>query len=959
MRPTSSLAGVVLLASIFFVGATAPPSGQLSGVNQSSNTAAVPNRRVHTVGDVWMSIGSDGEVGGQYGASGADPDSIAEIESSFEFPGGTQREHLYGSGLWIGGLVGGVDTVVMSAMFANSGPNPVFTPTKPMETYYDSARGHQYFVAQYADTAMNFNRYPADHSLGVEIRQTSHAFESRPYDRFVLVEYLIRNISPQTIYKAYVGFFADPDVFHELRSGQPEGEASDDITGFLRERGIAYTIDNDGDAASVSDSLFSRNWCPSGFGLAPVMMDPLPACTSFNWRATNFGNVDWGPSRMSSPFGHHEDPTLPYGMNGMYRTMANSEIDYDQIEAAIDKRDEGWRRPAIAQADNIANGLDTRWTLSFCFGDLAPYDSLRIIMAYVAGDSIHRIPGRYPNPQDPDKFLVGLDFSDLRRNVDLARLAWSQNHELYGAAPARLTVTPVADDAVECQWTPAPFSNPTGYVLYQRVSGVGDWTEVAHTGWDRLVYGVTGLIPGVSYEFAVSSLDGAGVEGARSRPITMSPGYPTVVPSLTGRTTPQATALSWAIPNQLPGLLPLRFVNIYRRASDLDSAKFYVRRPIPGSVLKVTGASGVMDRFGMETADFIDDSVTAGHMYRYSVSVTNALGFEGPRSGELNLTPLTLDRPGVVLYNTRRGIDYLVNYDSVRAFYDLWAVHYGFDTIEMMPVPYPSVDTVPRREVLARYRCVIIVNETQYGQFPRYQFEDWLDSYATNGGKCIFVTRNHAQSSVEIFPDRSTGAVHWMAKKLLGIWSAIREGCIYPNRPDQPGYIAARFVGAKSATTHYPDLDADSAAGMNQELLRLYISVFHPPMFIAGYVPAVGALDSVGTGTEVLYRYVSAYDTSIVNNKPIAVKRITDSTAAILFNFPLSLMKREQAWQALTQAVVDLGIDTINYWSPPPTSTRSIIEWLYGHSSAPPDPAWDINHDGVIDIRDVVEQLNR
>jgi hypothetical protein len=36
-----------------------------------------------------------------------------------------------------------------------------------------------------------------------------------------------------------------------------------------------------------------------------------------------------------------------------------------------------------------------------------------------------------------------------------------------------------------------------------------------------------------------------------------------------------------------------------------------------------------------------------------------------------------------------------------------------------------------------------------------------------------------------------------------------------------------------------------------------------------------------------------------------------------------------------------------------------MIEWLYGKSSSAPDPAWDINRDGIIDIRDVVEDLDR
>lgn len=956
MRLTSSLTGVVVSASLFLIGASAPPSDRIAGVNQSSNTNAVPNRRVHTVGDLWMSIGSNGLLGTYADANGAEPDSTSRIPVSVEFPGGSRREHLFGSGLWIGGLVGGVDTVVIAAMFANSYSNPVFTPTQPMQTFYNPELGHQYFIAHYADTAMNSERYPTDRSLGVEVRQTSHAFKSRPYDRFVLVEYLIRNISRQTIYKAYAGFFADPDVFHELRYGQPESGPQDDLTGYVRERGIAYTIDNDGDAANVSDSLFSRNWCPSSFGLAPVMMDPLPACTSFNWLVTS--GVDWGPSRVPSPFGHVEDPALPYGMNGMYRTMANSEIDYDQVDAAIDRTSSGWRKPAIAHAADIANGLDTRWVLSYSFGNLAPYDSLRIVMAYVIGDSIHTALGRYPDPYNPDTFAAGLDFTDLRRNVDLARWAWGHEFNLGGAAPPEVTLTAVDDTSVRISWTEAPFRPVTGYSVLRKLAGTTDgWETIGNTGADQLEWLDRSLLPGNTYEFSIASLDWNGLFDASSRPKSISMGFPPV-PVVNARNEHGVIELKWSAPEQPPEFAPLTFLTIYRGTPGTTLSP-YLQIPIlagtdgaSGSAVLIVDPAHAPPWRGLArepSHTIVDDSVTQAVRYEYRAQLTNVLGLKSAISGRTSAIPMNQNRRGLILVGETHP-SLLLDETAQLTFYGQWAMRIGFDTATNSLSPYLQYrDSALSLKHFSRYECIIVVSEDPYESRLVPPTVENLAEFSLNGGKCIFAMRNHAYREFWDISYRPAPLIRF----LTGVTSIIREGFWSPGK-----VLRAEFLGATPFNREYPAVDGDSARGWDFKILDSLAGTVES-VYAAGYTPAVGAFRSLEPDVDVLYTYNSADQSSPLHGKPIAVRRITDSSAAILFNFPLSLMKHEQAWQALTQAVADLGIDTVNYWLPPTSTTRSMIEWLYGKSAGAPDPAWDVNHDGVIDIRDVVEELDR
>ncbi len=948
---------LVTLSSVAGQPASAPPENRTSSVA----TQRIVDRHVLTIGDTWCGIANDGSFGsGHDSGLPFSPDTTAVSSASFEFPGGSSREHLFKGGIWVGGLIG-TDTLVSAAVWAGSSTRETFSAYDSMIATFDSITGQQITTCTYRDTAFPYIWEPGPRDpglLGVEVTQTARAFQSPPYDRFVILEYLIRNIRKETIRKLHVGFFADPDVFNRLRSQQPETGAEDDVSGFLPDEAIAYTIDTDGDWRTSRTDDKERNWCPSGFGMAPIYFSRAPKDTSFNWWVTNFGTVEWGPVEQSSP----ETPSMPLYPADQYQVMANKEIDYDQIYTLANMSSSTWRVPpfTVYHAENIANGFDTRWLMSFGIRDLAPNESLRVVIALVVGDSILQQPWTEQYPLDADSFYAQLSFADLRRNVALARWAWGHPRNLVDAAPVGVRVTPLSSGTVQCSWNPPPtYRVLSGYRIYKQVAGDSTWSQLAEVPASVRSITDDSVSVGKTYQYTVSSISLSGKEGSRSRPVSLKVGRPIAAPVISAKNTPDRVEISWTLPRQDSGFSVNSILNLYRKTENSGDFVLYTRIPVVARALVFSPDPAHTlprrDPYSMTPFTLIDDSVTPGVMYHYRASLTNDVGIEGPQSPPDSALPMTLDRRGLVAFHTWMYSDMLL--DTMREFYGSWALLRAFDTVTPPFRPlskdpdHPlSISIDLRMETLLRYRVLVLVVEDK--GVPLWEWSplcNTLNRYLRNGGKVVFITRNHGSNVVgeAAMPVR-------VIRELLGVRRSRLEGNIYHTGED-PHYdwhFSVFFTGAASQSEDYPELEADTILGWHEA------GYDQPPdddsSLTAGRVWNIGCLDSIAEGTEVLYTYTSAYDTSFFHNKPIAVKRITDSTAAILFNFPLSLMKHDQAWRALTQAVADLGIDTTHVAPNQESPARMIIDWLYGRGSGDARPEWDRNHDGGIDIRDVV-----
>jgi len=117
------------------------------------------------------------------------------------------------------------------------------------------------------------------------------------------------------------------------------------------------------------------------------------------------------------------------------------------------------------------------------------------------------------------------------------------------------------------------------------------------------------------------------------------------------------------------------------------------------------------------------------------------------------------------------------------------------------------------------------------------------------------------------------------------------------------------FIGANSKVTEYLDLQIDPD--------KVDSGIYIPPDYelgpLEGKLPGIGYLiprDTSVYPAEVIYTFHSAYDTSDLEGKPVAIRYLGDDYQFVFFNFPFYFIKEEQAIQVLHQALSDMGVPT-------------------------------------------------
>ncbi len=430
-----------------------------------------PQQRVHRVPDVqmcltnWGFVGSrmrdlDESLGGCF-----NPNPGEELPApSLEYPPGSGIEHLFQGGIWIGAVVNdnpytsvGCDGWTwVHELWPESEYEGVIYERSTRQTvscYSPGAISEQDAIAVYTDSSRDIplspvQRDPWDNRkhfpLFVRVAQTGYSWELEGLDKFIIVEYIIKNIGVKEVQDMYMGLYVDADVMHiDENSFGPYG-AQDDMTGFLRsyqvapgdvrEVNIAWAADNDGHgrAGEVTWTQYS----PRSVMGVKVLSTPNPNLqVSYNWWISNMAGYpyDWGPWIASNqnvwesmnPYGSGN--VFPAGVLGTpggdvskYFIMSNGEFDYDQAYACVwpdNHPGEGWL-PSSPQCYDLANGFDVRFLLSFGpFDELNPGDSLILGVAYVIGENFHLDPLNHPNPTDPDAYYANLYFGDLVRNA--------------------------------------------------------------------------------------------------------------------------------------------------------------------------------------------------------------------------------------------------------------------------------------------------------------------------------------------------------------------------------------------------------------------------------------------------------------------------------------------------------------------------------------------------------------
>lgn len=465
----SRLAGLVILglSCVLAIGASpalaATPQVTAHTPHRAAGAAAnLPYvaSRTHHVNDVRFTITNQGVLGG---ISAGVPDQCGGVaDASMEYPAHSGVEYLFGGALWVGAVKSN-DTLVsvgwdgwqlVQELFPLPYPNGVISertirPVLKADSFSScpdvlgsiDAVSDQDLIANYTDTVTAAGSVTPDPDDGRPHIPLQLGIEQRTFDwstgvarRLFIGEFDIQNLGVAPLNSVYVGLFMDHDIGSLLRHSSYH---EDDISGFVNAApalrapvvldtiNLAWTADNDGDPyAGAYDSAS----CTSAAGLCFLGAGRSYRTVSFNWWVSNVDTArDWGPNLQSTdvvfPKSNHGTPT---GDKVKYAVMSNGEHDYDQIYTAVDRTAEGWQVPPTdpVYAAAVAGGADTRYLLSIGPYDLAPGSHIQIPIALVIGDGLHTDPAHFAatfDPNAPDAFRDGLDFSDLTRTAQLAQ----------------------------------------------------------------------------------------------------------------------------------------------------------------------------------------------------------------------------------------------------------------------------------------------------------------------------------------------------------------------------------------------------------------------------------------------------------------------------------------------------------------------------------------------------------
>jgi len=422
---------------------------QVYAVGKIAASAPYVTLGAHKIGRIGMTITNQGHFGKGFIEGLSDPFSGGEAPSCV-YPYPSAINYLFAGSFWIGAVVGR-DTLVSVGADGWHGTMELWPDPEPRGRIIlrslanpddEDAVSEQDFIAIYTDTLTN-PLYVADGPLdnrphmplGIEITQKSYAWSYSYADDFILFDYSITNIGRKELKSVYMGIYVDGDV----GSAGSWDDAQDDICGFKRDIpspqgcgfidtiNIAWIADNNGKYAE-EPCPFKNNSLTSVTGVRVVRTPEEDTLKySFNWWVSHGSpNLDFGP-RLA---GSIEDPFrdfggflgTPEGDRNKYYIMRHEEFDYDQLFSAVDYSDQGWMAP-LPLGEDIANGYDTRYLLSFGPFNILPGEVLPLSFAYVAGEHFHTDCEAFLeifDPADPTPYYETFSFEEFGENATWA-----------------------------------------------------------------------------------------------------------------------------------------------------------------------------------------------------------------------------------------------------------------------------------------------------------------------------------------------------------------------------------------------------------------------------------------------------------------------------------------------------------------------------------------------------------
>ena len=324
-----------------------------------------------------------------------------------------------------------------------------------------------------------------------------------------------------------------------------------------------------------------------------------------------------------------------------------------------------------------------------------------------------------------------------------------------------------------------------------------------------------------------------------------------------------------------------------------ENIKLYISSPFDTDIKafgiyrqKNNEAFEIMDSLYLDTF-YVDTSAIGGTSYYYKVIARDTLGLESFPSDSVEGC-IILFSQGIILVDMTYGKARVgVKGDSVSAFYQRALEGYDYTYVD-----HSNGEGLTLFE-LSTYRIAIVHSEDEATSLSlSWDTYLLLEQYLYAGGALLIEGRNNLSGGLDYseFVDFDAGDFRY---DYLGVDSAYRA--VHDDFEEATMFTGANRVPQMEGYPQIVELDTS-------RIDQAYTFMGFDPN---GKLPGVGyfmPLDS----SEVIYTFVSVYDTSASNGKPVALKHITDDFAVILFDFPFWFVKEDIATEILHKAISDL-----------------------------------------------------
>lgn len=855
--------------------------------------------------------------------------------ASFETPPASQKEYLFGGGFWIGAVVDN-DTMVSTGADGWSREGHEF---KPPDFPAGSVEKFNYptdysMRAVFTDTCeyTDPSWYQPHIPINIRISERSHVWRNPADEDIVIYDFVITNIGDQLLEEVYVGQFIDCDV--GIRD-QYNRYFVDDLTGSIREYGLAYTIDNDGDPDDYRyDPTTSVRKI---LALKLLASSHEIADTNFNWWVNN-GLVikDFGPRLLPTP----DDPYFDFGTGGLgtpegdtnkYYLLSHREWDYDQVyTGTIGPDDPTWMTPPAEIADLYSLGTDSKFLLSWGPFDIDPNESVRMLVGMFTADNVHEFPlaSYLFLPNRPADFVASLNFDDLLANSSRADELAAVLLDPF-MPPMGLEVTDQDPERAVIGWDPWVFDNIDGHEIFLAEVPA---EEIPYPGvvppWVLLESPRLAASIGTENSFVFEDIRksavylaavahrAAGEVGQTCDPVVIDyrnqtpPDVASQTAVFSSTCSPDEPLSTLAYPTiswSPPKAMGVDRYNIYRfdTAEDLANRYYpfydegqYKDIIVPTDTIVIDDktyylyAMDVYAELEGRAHEFTDTDPVDGAFY--IVTAVDRDGCESRFSEIVTSYEVNCFDKDVLVF-TNLGGGWAAK-DSIQIFYQDILGGYQFDIYDF-PDTVSKYDCSDAPEECVRWEDftsykLLIIEEDSYHPVLTETFEAKshnVANYLSCGGRLAYFGGFEGFNEYDRYRAGYYPADHEFISQFFGIDSIFYYGfCYYGVWPyGQKLDTSFGFVEARSVLLPWPDVYYDQARNPYSTLINYAWGSATPPSV---------ATFAVNDRGEISHAYHSLYpETSLIDGAPVGVVTNSSGARTFLYGFHLWYMERPSA----------------------------------------------------------------